>query len=149
MKHLSLQSVKTCHKKFGWQNKKKLKICFVEAQGRHSAKNALPSARRGTLGTYVFAECLLGDTRQRRLCRVPAIWHSAKRIFKLKKNCRVPDRGHSTKNVTLAAPSAHSGTHFSLAALFSLHRQSSSPPPCHAAASTPRRLHQQQDDDDA
>jgi hypothetical protein len=29
---------------------------------------------------------------------VPAIWHSAKHILKLKKNlCRVPDRGHSAK----------------------------------------------------
>jgi hypothetical protein len=55
-----------------------------------------------------FAECQLvdtrqsrqlGDTRQRRLCRVPAIWHSAKRILKLKKTlCRVPDHGHSAKH---------------------------------------------------
>jgi hypothetical protein len=38
-------------------------------------------------------------TRQRLLCRVSAIWHSAKNILNLKKNlCRVPDRGHSAKS---------------------------------------------------
>jgi hypothetical protein len=32
------------------------------------------------------------------LCRVPAIWHSAKIFFKFKnKLCRVPDRGHWAK----------------------------------------------------
>jgi hypothetical protein len=33
-----------------------------------------------------FAECLSAGTRQRVLCRVSAIWHSAKNIFKLKKS---------------------------------------------------------------
>jgi hypothetical protein len=32
-----------------------------------------------------FVECLSSGTRQTTLCRVPAIWHSAKTIFKLKK----------------------------------------------------------------
>jgi hypothetical protein len=32
-----------------------------------------------------FAECLSVGTRQRPVCRVPAIWHSANTIFKLKK----------------------------------------------------------------
>jgi hypothetical protein len=39
-----------------------------------------------TVGKVAFAECPLGDTRQRLLCRVPPIWHSAKRILKLKKS---------------------------------------------------------------
>jgi hypothetical protein len=43
---------------------------------RHSAKNC----------KIIFAECRLGNTRQSSLCRVPPIWHSAKRILKLKKS---------------------------------------------------------------
>jgi hypothetical protein len=42
---------------------------------RHSVKNC----------KIIFTECRPGDTRQSRLCRVPPIWHSAKRILKLKK----------------------------------------------------------------
>jgi hypothetical protein len=50
----------------------------------------------------VFAECLSVGTRQRRLCRVPNPEHSAKYIFKFKKNlCRVLDHGHSAKTITL------------------------------------------------
>jgi hypothetical protein len=63
----------------------------------HSAKNS----------ERIFAECRPGDTRQRLLCRVPAIWHSAKRILKLKKNlCRVPDHGHSAKHAYIPTVSA-------------------------------------------
>ena len=39
----------------------------------------------------------MGGTRQSGLCRVPAQGHSAKLIFKNKKNCRVPERWHSAK----------------------------------------------------
>jgi hypothetical protein len=51
----------------------------------------LSSVIRATLGKVyfknikaIFVECLLVDTRQSYLCRVPAIWHSAKYIFKFK-----------------------------------------------------------------
>jgi hypothetical protein len=65
------------------------KVCFAECHpGRHSAKKC----------KLIFAECHLADTRQRSLCRVSPIWHSAKLILKIKKNlCRVLDRGHSAK----------------------------------------------------
>jgi hypothetical protein len=52
------------------------KICFAEGlPGRHSAKKC----------EVIFAECPLADTRQRILCRVSPIWHSAKLILKIKK----------------------------------------------------------------
>jgi hypothetical protein len=51
MVHVDLYSVGTCHKKFGWQNKK-IKICFVECPKK-------------ALGKQGFAECQLVDTRQR------------------------------------------------------------------------------------
>jgi hypothetical protein len=50
MEHLSLHSVGTNHKKFGWK-KEKIKIYFVECA-------------RKTLGKVLFAECRAGDTRQ-------------------------------------------------------------------------------------
>ena len=61
MKHLSLHSVETYHKKFGRQNQKN--------------KNILCRVSRD-------------DTRQRSLCRVPTVWHSAKNHL-----CRVPAAG--------------------------------------------------------
>jgi hypothetical protein len=46
----------------------------------------------------MFAECRPEDTQQSLLCRVLAIWHSAKNILKFLKNlCLVRDRGHSAK----------------------------------------------------
>jgi hypothetical protein len=51
MKHLSLHSVVTYHKKFG-SRKKKIKIYFTECP-------------RMTLGKTRFAECRSCDTRQR------------------------------------------------------------------------------------
>jgi hypothetical protein len=64
------------------------KVCFAECRpGRHSANKC----------KLIFAECHLADTRQRILCRVSPIWHSAKLILKIKKICRVPDPGHSAK----------------------------------------------------
>jgi hypothetical protein len=49
------------------------KVGFAECRPRgHSAKNS----------KRIFAECRPGDTRRRRLCRVPAIWHSANNILK-------------------------------------------------------------------
>jgi hypothetical protein len=100
----------------------------------HSAKNR----------ERVFAECPLDDTRQRRLCRVPAIWPSANHILKLKKLCRVPDHGHSTKRPTYQRPNASS----SLSLTYSLKRRRrraltvatpSSPPPCPPSRPRPRR----------
>jgi hypothetical protein len=61
MIHVGLHSVGTYHKKFGRQNKKNKNIlCRVSRE----------------------------DTRQRELCRVPTIWHSAKKTL-----CRVPTLG--------------------------------------------------------
>jgi hypothetical protein len=58
--------------------------------GRHSTKDC----------KRFFAECHPAGTRQRTLCRVPAIWHSGKNILIFLKNlCRVPDHGHSAKKV--------------------------------------------------
>jgi hypothetical protein len=51
MEHVSLHSVETYHKNFGWENKK-IKIYFVEC----------PSV---TLGKAYFVECWTCDTRQR------------------------------------------------------------------------------------
>jgi hypothetical protein len=49
MVHVSLYSVGTYHKKFGWENKK-IKIYFAECLEM-------------TLGKEAFAECQLVDTR--------------------------------------------------------------------------------------
>jgi hypothetical protein len=45
------------------------------------------------------------DTRQRNLCRVPTVWHSAKKLLQNREKslCRVSPRGHSAKT---ALPSA-------------------------------------------
>jgi hypothetical protein len=88
MVHVGLHSVGTNHKKIGGQNKKIQmyfaecqmvtlgKVCFAECRpGRHSTKKC----------KLIFAECHLADTRQRSLCRVSPIWHSAKLILKIKK----------------------------------------------------------------
>jgi hypothetical protein len=85
MVHVGLHSVGTYHKKFGKENKKnKNTLCRVPTLG-HSAKKALPSASRAALGIVflktlspVFAECLSVGTRQRRLCPVSDLGHSAK-----------------------------------------------------------------------
>ena len=61
MIHVGLHSVETYHKKFGRQNQKN--------------KNILCRVSRD-------------DTRQRSLCRVPTVWHSAKNHL-----CRVPAAG--------------------------------------------------------
>jgi hypothetical protein len=50
MVHVGLHSVGTYHKKFGWQNKKKIKNALPSAQRRHSVKKALSSVSRLTLG---------------------------------------------------------------------------------------------------
>jgi hypothetical protein len=54
--------------------------------------------------SWLTLKCkLIFDTRQRLLCRVSLIWHSAKLILKIKKNlCRLPDHGHSAKRVYIA-----------------------------------------------
>jgi hypothetical protein len=51
MVHVGLYSVGTHHKKFGWENKK-IKMYFTECPEM-------------TIGKVAFAECSLGDTRQR------------------------------------------------------------------------------------
>jgi hypothetical protein len=51
MVHVGLHSVGIYHKKFGWENKNKIKMYFAEC----------PEI---TLGKEAFAECELGDTRQ-------------------------------------------------------------------------------------
>jgi hypothetical protein len=75
-------------------------------QGWHSAQNPLPSVQWWHSAKYIeiiFVECHQGDTRQRKLCRVPDRGHLAKIILKLKKNlCRVPDHGHSAKSAYIA-----------------------------------------------
>ena len=50
MEHVSLYSVETYHKKFGWK-KEKNKIYFIECP-------------RLTLGKALFVECYPGDTQQ-------------------------------------------------------------------------------------
>jgi hypothetical protein len=76
MIHVGLHSVGTYHKKFGRQNKKSTNVlCRVSEGGRHWAKKC----------KVYFVECHLADTRQRSLCRVSLIWHSAKLILKIKK----------------------------------------------------------------
>jgi hypothetical protein len=62
MVHVGLHSVGTYHKKFGWKNKK-IKNTLPSVQRWHSAKHALPSFRRMTLGCLVlgkdfFAKCI-------------------------------------------------------------------------------------------
>jgi hypothetical protein len=86
------------------RKRKKIKYTLSSVQDWHSAKHSLSSVIQATLGKVyfknikaIFVECLSVGTRQSYLCRVPAIWHSTKYIFKLKKLCRVPDRGHLAK----------------------------------------------------
>jgi hypothetical protein len=76
---------------------------------------SLPSVGEKTLGKELFAECCICDTRQRALCRVSKIKHSAKSFFaecfilprvflrgtRQRTLCRVPEIKHSTKNMTL------------------------------------------------
>jgi hypothetical protein len=90
MIHVGIHSVGTYHKKFGRQNQKNKNIlCRVSRE----------------------------DTRQRVLCRVPTIWHSAKKTL-----CRVPTLG-SRQRLTAVSfgtaadgplPSAHFAECFTL-----------------------------------
>jgi hypothetical protein len=78
-------------------------------------KLSLPSVGEKTLGKELFAECCICGTRQRALCRVSKIKHSAKSFFAecfilprvfcvtLGKEflCRVPEKKHSAKNMAL------------------------------------------------
>jgi hypothetical protein len=88
MVHVGLHSVGTHHKKFGCKNKK--------------YKCTLPSVSWLTLGKVGFAECQLGDTRQRIVNEsLPSASDLTlgKAYFKIKKRlCRVPDHGHSAKH---------------------------------------------------
>jgi hypothetical protein len=87
-------------------------------------KLSLPSVGEKTLGKELFAECCICDTRQRALCRVSKIKHSAKSFFAecfllpsvfyvaLGKEllCRVPEIKHSAKNMALGKePNSGSG----------------------------------------
>jgi hypothetical protein len=77
MIHVGLHSVGTYHKKFGRQNQKNKNIlCRVSRE----------------------------DTRQRVLCRVPSIWHSAKKPL-----CRVPIIGSRQKLTTVSFRTADDG----------------------------------------
>jgi hypothetical protein len=70
MVHVGLHSVGTYHKKFGGQNEKnKNMVCRVSIE----------------------------DTRQSLLCRVPRIWHSAKKPL-----CRVPVLGSRQRLTTVS-----------------------------------------------
>jgi hypothetical protein len=70
MIHVGLHSVGTYHKNFGRQNQKNKNIlCRVSRE----------------------------DTRQRVLCRVPSIWHSAKKPL-----CRVPILGSRQRLTTVS-----------------------------------------------
>jgi hypothetical protein len=77
MIHVGLHSVGTYHKKFGRQNKKNKNIlCRVSRE----------------------------DTRQSVLCRVPTIWHSAKKPL-----CRVPTLGSRQRLTTVSFGTAANG----------------------------------------
>jgi hypothetical protein len=81
MVHVGLYSVGTHQKIFGWENKKNKKCTLPSVQKWHSAKvvfaecplgdtrqrivkYALPSVAEGTLGKVVFVECPRSGTRQ-------------------------------------------------------------------------------------
>jgi hypothetical protein len=77
MIHVGLYSVGTYHKKFGRQNQKNKNIlCRVSSE----------------------------DTRQRVLCRVPTIWHSAKKTL-----CRVPTLGSRQRLTSVSFGTAADG----------------------------------------
>jgi hypothetical protein len=77
MIHVGIHSVGTYHKKFGRQNQKNKNIlCRVSRE----------------------------DTRQRVLCRVPTIWHSAKKTL-----CRVPTLGSRQRLTTVSSGTAADG----------------------------------------
>jgi hypothetical protein len=77
MIHVCLHSVGTYHKKFGRQNQKNKNIlCRVSRE----------------------------DTRQRVLCRVPNIWHSAKKTL-----CRVPTPGSRQRLTAVSFRTAADG----------------------------------------
>jgi hypothetical protein len=77
MVHVGLHSVGTYHKKFGGQNQKnKNMVCRVSIE----------------------------DTRQSLLCRVPSIWHSAKKPL-----CRVPVLGSRQRLTTVSFRMAADG----------------------------------------
>jgi hypothetical protein len=78
MVHVGLHSVGTYHKKFGMQNKKN--------------KNILCRVSRD-------------DTRQSLLCRVPNIWHSAKKTL-----CRVPTVGSRQRLTVVSFGTAADGS---------------------------------------
>ena len=77
MIHVGLHSVGTYHKKFGRQNQKNKNIlCWVSKE----------------------------DTRQSVLCRVPNIWHSAKKTL-----CRVPTLGSRQRLTAVSFGTATDG----------------------------------------
>jgi hypothetical protein len=86
----------------------------------HSTKNS----------KRVFAECRPGDTRQRLLCQVPAIWRSAKHILKLKKKSLPSARSRALGKVRVNT----AGNLLSLSLSHSPRRRcrkhAAAPPPC-------------------
>jgi hypothetical protein len=84
MVHVGLHSVGTYHKKFGRENKKNKKvICRVSTNDtRQRMVCRVPAVQHSAKDCKrFFAECHPVGTRQRTLCRVPAIWLSAKNIL--------------------------------------------------------------------
>ena len=89
MVHVGLHSVGTYHKKFGRENKKNKKvICRVSTNDTRQRMvcRVLAVQHSAKDCKRFFAECHPAGTRQRTLCRVPAIWHSAKNILIFLKN---------------------------------------------------------------
>jgi hypothetical protein len=89
MVHVGLHSVGTHHKKFGKGKEKNRNMLCRVSKGDTRQRRSLSSVQRGALGKdpkYILCRVPLSvGTRQRPVCRVLAIWHSAKTIFKLKK----------------------------------------------------------------
>jgi hypothetical protein len=67
MVHVGLHSVGTHHKNFGWENKK-IQMYFAECQlgdtRQRIVKESLSSVAQRTLGKDGFAECQRSGTRQ-------------------------------------------------------------------------------------
>jgi hypothetical protein len=129
MVHVGLHSVRTYHKKFGCQNKIKIKICFDECPKKTLGKEVFAECRSSTLGKgwrpsaldgrwRPFAErhlCRVFATRQTCLCRVsfcaecPTLGKRARRReqdfaecgSRQRLLCRVPEKKHSTKRLAL------------------------------------------------
>jgi hypothetical protein len=75
MEHVSLHSVGTNNKKFGWK-KKKGKYTLPSVQGRHLAKHSLPSVGRATLGKVAS----LPTAKAWRSAKVTVVYESSRAL---------------------------------------------------------------------